>query len=260
MLYVNNSFSPQYPLEEAQVAFLGIPFVSTSVSKGAIYGPVMVRESLKMVEVMEGNVDIFSAKFCDLGDVEVVTGSYKDTALRIKDTIEHIKSVSKAFPIFIGGEHLITLPICEALKPKTIIHLDAHSDTRSEYLGNEYMHQTWAYHASKFAKIIQVGVNSWSKEEQEEVSKNPNITNMTFEEFISSPFIDPCHLTIDIDVIQGAVTGFPEGHASLKDVLNLVSKVNCSSLDIVEIADDHLPSQTGFMAAQIIKKVLAKIV
>lgn len=262
MFYTSNTFvAYNYPLKEADVVFLGIPFAGTSTSKAAIYGPVMVRESLKLVEDYINNKNVFEIlKVCDLGDMEVVPGSYELTDGRIKQTIEDIRNENKdAFMIFIGGEHLVTLSIAESLKPKTIIHLDAHSDSRSEYLGNKFMHQTWAHHAGKIARIIQLGVTTWNREEKENLKKN-NIEFYEIEDFIEEniKMEHPVHLTIDIDVLQGTETGLPEGRMDMDTLLQIIDKVSCSSLDITEIADDKLPSRTGFMAAQIIKGVLAK--
>lgn len=264
MFYTSNTFvGYNYPLKEADVIFLGIPFASTSASKPAIYGPVMVRESLKLTEDFIDGKNIFEKlKVCDLGDLEIVPGSYELTAERIRQTIHDVRNENKsAFIIFIGGEHLVTLPITEALKPKTIVHLDAHSDSRSGYLGNKFMHQTWAHHAGKLAKIMQIGVTTWNREEKENLKKN-NIDVYDAEKFIKSniKLTPPVHLTIDIDVLEGAETGLPEGRMTMDTLLGILENIDCNSMDIVEIADDKLPSKTGFMAAHIIKKVLAKLV
>jgi len=251
MFYTSNTFVPyNYPLKEAEVVFLGIPFVSGSLSKPALYGPLVVRESLKLVEGLP------EKKICDVGDLEVVPGSYKLTAERIKQTIEDIKNENQnAFLLFIGGEHSITLPITEALKPKTIIQLDAHADLRQEYLGNKFMQQTWAFHASRFAKIIQIGVVAMNKEEEKE---RESTIQMSPENFISNtPALEkPVHLTIDIDVLKNVATGLPEGKLEVEEVLSILNKIKPDSLDIVEIADFKLPSVTGFIAAKLIKKVL----
>lgn len=260
MFHTSNTFvSYNHPLKEADVVFVGIPFASNSISAGSIYGPLMVRESLKLTEDFVGGVNLFDKlKVCDLGDLEVVPGSYELTAKRIKETIADISNESKAFPIFIGGEHSITLAITEALKPKTIIQLDAHADLRKDYLENKYSHQAWAYHASQYAKIIQIGVQSLSKEE---LGVN-NIERFTIDEFLNaSPKLEkPVHLTIDVDVFDPSYveTGLPEGRLKPEAVFSLIEKIDCDSLDIVEIADNKLPSKTGFLAAHIIKKILEK--
>lgn len=266
MLYASNTFvSYNYPLKEADVVFLGVPFASTCISAGSIYGPLMVRESLKLIEdyIENKNANLFGRlKVCDLGDIEIVPGSFELTAKRIKETMADIRTENKkAFIICIGGEHSITLPLAEALKPKTIIQLDAHSDTRKDYLG-AHSHQAWAYHASRFAKIIQIGVRTWNREESDFVRKSKNVSALSVEEFMKSKIkIErPVHLSIDVDVFSPAFveTGLPEGSMTPEQAFRIIDKVRCDSLDITEIADNKLPSKTGFLAAEIIKRVLAK--
>lgn len=263
MFHTSNTFVPfNYALREASAVFMGIPFASTSTSKGAIYGPVMVREALKLTEDFIGGKRVFKKiKMCDVGDLEIVPGSYGLTARRIRETIDDMrKENAKAFPVFVGGEHLITLPIVESLKPKTIIHLDAHADLRKDYLGNEYMHQTWGYHASKLAKIVQVGVVSWSEEEKK-VAKERGVVSLAAGEFLKkTPALkSPVHLTIDADVLEGAATGLPEGRMTMDTMDKILDKIKCDSMDICEIADDTLPSATGFRAAHIVMRMLGKI-
>ncbi len=259
MLYTTNTFVPyNHSLEEAEVVFIGVPFSSTSVSETSQYGPVVVRESLKLTEDWDDKRNVFE-KICDVGDLEVVTGSYDLTAERLRETIKDIRSANpNAFLIFVGGEHLISLPIVEELRPKTIVQLDAHADLRPEYLGLKYSHVTWAYHASKISKIMQLGVRSWSKEDDlsraEQIKDVANIPKLA----------GPVHLTVDMDVFDPPYvqTGLPEpGGLRPEQVFAIIDSIcnyNIGSMDIVEIADRSLPSNTGFLAAQIIKRVLSK--
>lgn len=263
MLYTSNSFVPyNYELKDAENIFLGIPFSSTSVSETSQYGPTIVRESLKMTESWdnERKKHVFD-KVCDLGDIEVVPGSYELTEERIIDTIQEARQENKdGFMIFIGGEHLVSLPIVKALKPKTIIHLDAHSDLRQEYMGLEHSHVTWAYHASKISNIIQLGVRSTSENEDLSLAKQTSI-----EEFMKEkPELEtPIHISIDMDVFDPSyvVTGLPESNGLRPEqVLNFIDFLrktyNIGSMDIVEIADRNLPSKTGFLASELIKKII----
>ena len=44
-----------------------------------------------------------------------------------------------------GGEHLVSLPVMEAVYENTrtkIIHFDAHTDLRADYEGEQYSHAT----------------------------------------------------------------------------------------------------------------------
>jgi len=265
LFYTSKSFCIEYPLEEANVVFLGIPSSEGSISSTSNYGPLIVRESLKLLEdyVKKKNVNIFEKiKLCDVGDIEVVPGSYELTRKRIIETINDIRNVNKnALIIAVGGNHLITLPLAEALKPKTILQLDAHADLRKDYLGNKFMQQTWARHASKFTNIVQIGVRSWSREELE-FAKN-NITSLEITDKLDSLKLEtPIHLTIDIDVFDPSFikTGLPEPNGlKPEEVFNLIERLpKIQSMDIVEISDNKLPSKTGFLAGKLILKILER--
>ncbi len=253
-----------HALAEADVGFLGVPFAAGSLSRPALYGPVIVRESLKMTDDSTTKGRLFSRlRVCDMGDIEV-SPSYEETAKRIKETIDDMKSTnSNVFMIFVGGDHTITLPIVESLKPKTIVQLDAHADLLPEYLGAKYMQQTWGYHAAEQrVKIVQIGVRSWNEGELA-YSKKKGISSFTPEAFLKTlpDLPKPVHLTLDMDVFDPcyAETGLPvpDGLAP-KEVFAVLGALDIRSMDVVEIADDRLPSKTGFLAAECIKKVLEK--
>lgn len=261
MLHTSNTFvSYNYPPEEADVLFIGIPFVSTSISRPARFGPAIVRETLKLMSGSHGDIDIFSRfRFCDLGDLEIVEGSYEKTAERIRDTIASFRDANpSAFPVFIGGEHSITLPIAEVLKPKTIVQFDSHADLMSHYKGNEYTHGTWAFHASKISKIVQAGVRVL--EEEERKNAHNVLVMKTAEELAEIKFERPVHLTVDMDVFDPSYveTGFPEGRMTPQEFFAFLHHVKPDSMDIVEIADDRFVSRSGWLAAEIIKNVLGR--
>lgn len=262
-LYASNTFvGYNHPLKEADVLYLGVPFVSTSISRPARFGPVIVREALKLISGSFGGTDIFSScKFCDLGDLEIVEGSYEKTAKRIRDTIKEVMDENSGiFPIFIGGEHLITLPITEALGARTIIQFDSHSDMLSHYKGNEYSHSTWALHASKAAKLVQIGLRILQEEERENSNTRNIIAAKSPDQLAQMKLERPLHLTIDVDVFDSAYveTGLPEGKMTPQEFFEFLNHVRPDSMDIVEIADDRLVSKSGWLAAEIIKKVLGR--
>lgn len=266
--HTSNTFvSYNWPLKEADAVFCGIPFSSKTISKGAIYGPLMVRESLKLKHDYVAGKNIFErVKVCDVGDVDVLAGSFDKTAQRIKETIEEIKIAnSGAFPIFIGGDHSITLPLVEALRPKTIVHLDAHADVEEDDESSyaRHSHASWARHAAKLAKVVQVGVTVDTGASREVANAQGISVFRSAEEFLKSniKIERPVHLTIDIDVLAPGFigeTGFPEGRMMPEELYKVLQQVDCDSLDIVEIADDKLPSKGGFVAAEIIMRVLGK--
>lgn len=262
-LYSSNTFTPyNYPLEEAKVVFLGIPFSSTAISESSIFGPVMVRESLKMIEPIEPKTgkNFAKEKICDIGNIEIVPGSYEITAERITETIREVKNMNpEAFLISIGGDHLITLPVVDVLKPKTIIQLDAHSDIKKDYMGNMFSHTTWAYHAKKSINcdLIQIGVRE--KTQEENLANELGIGGINGIEKAK----EPIYITIDMDVFDPPYveTGFPvSGGMTPKEVFGVIEKLGGKKMlgiDIVEITSRQLPSKTGFLAAELIRKIIS---
>jgi agmatinase len=264
-MYASNTFVPfNYPVEEAKIVFLGIPFSSTSISDSSNFGPVMVREALRITEPLEPKTrkNFMKEKICDIGNIDVVPGSYELTAERVKETIDHIKSANPdAFLITIGGDHLITLPVVEALKPKTIIQLDAHRDLRENFLGNEYSHATWANRAKKSldCDIIQIGTREIGEEEIE-IEKELGIKNGISEIKNAS---EPIYLTIDMDVFDPCYveTGFPVSNGmapkQVFEIIEMLKGKKILGMDINEISSRELPSKTGFLAAELIRKMIS---
>ncbi|HDH41841.1 MAG TPA: hypothetical protein ENG12_05505 [Candidatus Altiarchaeales archaeon] len=254
MLYIRNSFlGYNFEVEDADVIFIGVPFDSTSINPGSRYAPAVIRESLRCIEGFDSdlNVDLFERlKISDLGDIETVPGSYELTSKRIEETINSVREKNPdAFLFFIGGEHLISLPIIRVLKPDTVVDFDAHADLRKEYLGNKFSHATWASHLLGEFNLVQRGVRSFSSEERS-VMKN-----------LGDRIHGATYLTIDIDVFDPSIapeTGLPEPNGwtfeefcrNLKEIKNLIAA------DLVEFAPVGFNSPTAFLAANVVKKIL----
>ena len=259
-MYLRNSFlSHNYGVGEADVCVIGVPFDSSSLGLGSRYGPVAVREALKLIEGyhIELGFDVFERlKICDLGDIEVVPGSYELTAERIRETIKRVKEVNpNIFFLFLGGEHLISLPVIESLKPKTVVQFDAHADLRGDYLGNRFSHATWASHVVEGFNLVQRGVRSFSMEEKD-----------LMDEIKKNKVFGETYLTVDIDVFDPSLapeTGLlePDGwsYSVFKDNLKGTGG-NLVGADVVEVSPSGFSSQTALLAANVIKEILGFIV
>lgn len=262
MLYTKKTFDYEHSLSEADVALLGIPWDSTETGKSVKHGPLFIREALKNIPGYDPESDsnpFKKLKFCDLGDIEVVHGNWELTKERIQDTIKEIFATNEnIFPIFLGGDHLITLGILESLPQEkiTVIHFDAHRDLLQEWMGNPYVHITWAQHILKNPKfdLVQIGVRSWSEEENSLISKLKD----TFENIDN-----PIYITVDMDVFDPAYSpevGTPEANGmspkEFFEILEKICKNNVIGMDIVECASLGVGTPTAVLAAQIIKKVL----
>ena len=264
MLYLRKTFSYEYPLEKADVVLVGIPFDSTETGKSVKYGPLFIREAIKNLPGYDPELktNMFEKlKFCDLGDIEVVPGSWKLTKERINDTVRWIFNTNpKVLPVFLGGDHLITLGILESLKDFfktiTIIHFDAHRDLLPEYMGEKFSLATWAYHAIKEGfELVQLGCRVWESEEEE-------IRNLMVKENLKG-LKGKLYLTVDLDVFDlgyAPEVGTPEPYGmSPKEFFDIIKQIpmkNLIGMDLVECSAECINTPTAVLGAGIFKKVL----
>jgi agmatinase len=263
MLYTTKTFPFEYSLAEAEIALLGIPWDSTETGKSVKYGPLFIREAIKNLPGMEFNskINVFEKKFCDLGDIEVVQGNWNLTENRIKDTIKEIfQENHKIFPVFLGGDHLITLGVLNSLPKKekiTVIDFDAHRDLLSEWQGEKYSHITWANHLPKKINLVQLGVRSSTIEEERKAIKNKVKDSIKGIE-------GKVYLSVDLDVFDPCFApevGTPEPLGMKPEEFFFLLKKACRNeligIDLVECSSDKVNTQTALLAANIFKKVLA---
>ena len=79
---------------------------------------------------------------------------------------------SRKFPILLGGDHLITLPVIEEVlrvyPDLHLIHIDAHADLREDYLGETLSHSTVMRKILTVLdqrRLFQIGIRSGTEEE-----------------------------------------------------------------------------------------------
>ncbi len=261
MLYTKKTFEYDHPVEEADVVLIGIPWDFSQTGYPTRYGPLFIREAIRGVIGFdpETKVSVFGKfRFCDLGDVDVVPGNWKLTEERITDTVKSVfEKNPKIFPVFLGGDHLITLGILNAMKnilrdKITVVDFDAHRDLLPDFQGERFSHVTWANHVinDKGFDLVQMGTRSWSGEEDR--FKVRNSLEKTG---------NPVYLTIDMDVFDPSIApevGTPETNGMLLDEflrkLKEIASSDVIGMDIAECASREVNTRTATLAANIIKK------
>ena len=118
----------------------------------------------------------------------------------------------------IGGEHLVTLPEIKAVakfhKDLAIVHFDAHTDLREEYMGEEMSHSAVIRHSSKIVgaeNLRQIGIRSGMKEEFEFMKKNNTLATKYSD--LDALKDKKIFITVDLDVLDTSImpgTGTPE--------------------------------------------------
>jgi agmatinase len=130
-------------------ALVGIPFDGgTSYRAGTRFGPREIRSQSSMIRpynhVLKVN-PFTTRRVADYGDIDVAPVSIERTYERIEGAMGEILE-RQVFPMAVGGDHSITLPILRAIAkrhgPVGLIHIDAHLDTWDEYFGGKYFHGT----------------------------------------------------------------------------------------------------------------------
>ena len=242
--------------EEANIVVFGAPFDgTTSFRPGTRFGPQAIRNDFYGIESYSPllNKDLEDFKLYDAGDLVLPFGNTKNALNMIKEQVSDILNKGK-FPFLLGGEHLVSLPAIESVYAKyenlRIIHLDAHTDLRDDYLGEKYSHSTvmrrvWDLVGDK--KIYQFGIRSGTKEEFSWSESGHTYINKYdlsgIDTVIEQIKKYPIYITIDLDVLDPSLfpgTGTPEaGGISYKELEKLftsISQLNVVGADIVELS------------------------
>ena len=167
------------PWEEARIVIYGAPFDSTtSFRPGTRFASRTMRGESYGLETYSPyqDLDLEDAAIMDSGDLELCFGNTEMALKDIEARADEIVSAGK-LPFMIGGEHLVTLGAVRAVQKKYpdlhILHFDAHTDLRQEYLGAELSHATvlrriWDLVGDN--RIWQLGIRSGMRESVEEMS------------------------------------------------------------------------------------------
>ena len=272
-LYVENPlefWGNNYGLSSAEVVFLGVPFDGTSTGRtGSREAPNAIRTASYNLETFSrySKKDLADLKMLDYGNLITVPGDTDRTLERLEATI---KDIRQKFPVVVGGEHIITLPVVKALlkeHPKLhVLQFDAHLDLKDEYLGSKYSHVTVMRRISEIlgkGRVIQTGARSYDPDEREYAKKNTVIK--TPENLLKYSVKGPVYLTVDMDVFDPAIapgvsTPAPGG-LSFTEYVELIKKLSGTlevvGFDVVETCPPHDEAgMTSLLAAEVIKETL----
>ncbi len=249
-------FESEY--DEASIVVFGCPFDgTTSFRPGTRFAPSVMRNESHGLETYSPylDMDLSDYKIFDAGDLEFPFGNTQKVMDIIKDFTT--KTVSdKKIPLMIGGEHLVTLPVVQAVYDKHkdlhVIHFDAHTDLRQHYMGEELSHATVIRRIWEFLgdnRIYQFGIRSGEREEFEWAKEHTKLTKFSYdglEEAIKELKDKPVYITIDLDVFDPSIfpgTGTIEpGGISFNDMMKIISLIkdlNIVGADIVELSPHY---------------------
>lgn len=255
----------------SDIVMLGMPFDGTvSYRPGSRFAPEMIRLASWGLETYSPyfNKDLEDVNFHDIGDLDFPLGNtYKSLDL-IEQNVEQIyKDAKKVFGI--GGEHLVTLPTLKTISKHfdnlAVVHFDAHTDLRKEYLGEEMSHSAVIYHIGEiigFENIKQIGIRSGMKEEFDLMKKYN--TQLTLPEQLQQLKGKNVFVTVDLDVLDPSImsgTGTPEaGGLTFNELINWfkdLKGLNIIGADVVELAPHYDASGVSTaVATKVIRELL----
>ena len=235
--------------EEAGIILYGAPFDSTtSFRPGTRFAGQAVRSDSYGLEIYSPyqNRELTEGAVYDCGDLELAIGDSKAVLAQIEETAGKILDDGK-LPFMIGGEHLVTLGAVRAAAERYpdlhIIHFDAHTDLRTDYLGVELSHacvirRCWEILGD--GRIHQFGIRSGEKYEFDWAKSG----HTDFHAFVLEGLSDtireiggaPVYFTVDLDVLDPSVfpgTGTPEpGGVDFLTLMRAVTEV-CERVDLI---------------------------
>ena len=257
--------------DAAKVVMLGMPYDGTCSNRtGARFAPQQIRLESAGIETYSPvfDTDLEDIRFFDAGDLEFPFGN----AAKVLDIIE--KNVSEIYTggkklLGVGGEHLVTLGSIRAIARRVenlaVVHFDAHTDLREEYLGEELTHAGVMFQVGKvigFENIAQIGIRSGEKAEFELMKK---FGTLTADPGKLQKFKDKnIFVTIDLDVLDlGEMSGVgtPEAggmrYLELLEWLKVLKNYNIVGADVVELAPDiDLTRVSTATACKVIREIL----
>jgi agmatinase len=264
---------------DADIVIFGAPFDSTtSYRPGTRFASKVMRSESFGIETYSPyqDKDLEDVRVFDGGDLELCFGNTEHALEQIEEFEAKILKAGK-LPCMIGGEHLVTLGAARAVIKKHpdlhILHFDAHTDLRDEYLGEKLSHanvmrRIWDLIGD--GRIFQFGIRSGERAEflwaKEHVFTNKFNFN-GLEQVVESLQGKPVYLSIDLDVLDPSIfpgTGTPEaGGVSFIELLNAiltVSGLNIVACDVNELCPVY--DQSGVstaVACKILRELLLSL-
>ena len=278
------------------IVLLPIPYeMTTSYREGTEFGPEACIDASLQIELFDELLD----EELPCGYKFFTSKPWNNEVNSLAEALGSIEKFSskwvngKQFPIFLGGEHGMLLPIIRSLKKHpeinedleklTILQIDAHADLRNELNGERFSHGTVIRRVldEGVGKIIQVGIRTYCLEEKEIIETDERVNTWFARDLIRMDseksnwneminqiknLSGPVWLSFDIDGLDGFLvpaTGTPvPGGLSFwgaNEIIKELFSANNTKVigaDVNEISTSPNTNLTEFSAALITTKII----
>lgn len=268
--YSETFFACACEYQKARTVIFGAPFDSTtSFRPGTRFASRVMRQESFGLETYSSyqDRDLEDCAVFDSGDLELCFGNTASALEEIEARADEILKDGKR-PLMVGGEHLVTLGAVRAALRRYpdlhIIHFDAHTDLREDYLGERLSHATVIRRCWDLVgdgRIHQFGIRSGLRGEFLWAKEHTELHKFDFEgleETVKSLRDRPVYFTLDLDVLDPSVfpgTGTPEAGGvtfmQLLAAVRAVSALRVVACDLSELAPVY--DQSGASTATALK-------
>lgn len=260
--------------ETADIILLGIPLdVTVSFRPGTRFAPSAIREISWHLEDYDYLTDenILDVPFFDMGDLHL-TGNLDNNLTEIRSAIERILDDRK-IPFSIGGEHLITFPIVQAVIERYpdlhVLVFDAHTDLSDSHREMHLSHANvmkLVYDIVGDNRIFMFGTRTGPGEDKEFLKgrifssfKPPP------DELLKKLKNKPIYLSIDVDVLDPSIAPgvtapelmgwrYEELYKTIKRFRGFKKIVG---FDITEICPPYDPAEiTTLIGAKVVREIM----
>lgn len=233
---------------------IGVPFDGTcSFRPGTRFAPEQIRVASRGIETYSPyfNKDLEDISFYDAGEIDLPFGNTQRVLDMVYDAAREVLAAGKKY-FGIGGEHLVSYPAIKAYYEKYpdlyVVHFDAHTDLRDEYLGEPLSHSTVIKKVADligFDNLSQIGIRSGEAYEFELMKKHNTLVKSAedFRDILSGIKGRPVFITLDLDVLDPSLlpgTGTPEvggfSFCELMSYFKVLADSNIVGMDMLELS------------------------
>ena len=277
-------------LDGVDFVVAGVPFDTGGTFRvGARFGPAGIRDESMLLRPYNPELDVNIFEVCsgvDFGDLQVSPGYLPESHAQIEKGAAELFA-SGATPVFLGGDHSVTLPELRAAVAVhgavALIQFDSHGDVWKGYFGGKDTHGTPFRRAIEeglldTARSSQIGLRGsvydaediqMSRDFGFEVITGPELhergTREVAEAVRKRAGDGPTFLTFDIDFVDPAYapgTGTPEvggfTGAEALELLRGLTGVDFVGYDLVEVMPAYDPGGiTALLAANLVYEFIS---
>jgi len=276
-------------LSYADVAIIGLPLdIGTTHRPGARYGPRAIRDistqlfphDLEQASLMP---PFNRLRVVDYGDIDTYPGYIEQSLKKFEGELAAVFEAG-VFPVCLGGDHTVTLPVLRAAAHKhgtlSLVHFDSHPDFWGGEFGRRYHHGTLFRVAAEDGLIdpatsVQIGVRGSISATILGQARAAGFQIITADEFahqgvgatleaVHRIATLPTYVSLDIDSVDPAFapgTGTPEvAGLSSREIVEMVRGLRGLPLvafDVVEVSPPYDSSEiTALLAANLVYELL----